>query len=179
LTGFSGTPPPTQDELRAALHLLAKHGADKPWVVTAMERRVEAFHEEARRVEENDSEREATPPAPVMHYKTIPKNRKKPKPWTEAEEAFLVRLVADEGAKWSSFEARFHLDLLAGRDQTAIKDKARNIKRKIIDQGGEAEFIARCPKWAEVSVGSSRRGVHGYATGKIPERKKKEYLGMV
>ena len=178
LTGFSGTPPPTQEELRAALHLLARHGADKPWLVTAMERRVEAFHE-ARQVEENDAEREATPPSPVKHYKTIPKIRKKPKPWTEAEEEFLVQLVANEGAKWSSFEARFHLDFMPGRDQTAIKDKARNIMRKIIDQGGEAEFIARCPKWAEVTVGSSRRGVHGYENGKIPKRKEKAYLDMV
>jgi len=179
LTCRSGIQPSMQEQLENAMELLSRYGADEPWVVTSLERHLQNIKEAAREADEDDDEREQTP-IPVKHYKTLPKvRRKKPTPWNEVEEAFLVQLVAKEGAKWSSFERRYSHTRLIGRDQTAIKDKARNIMRKIIDQDGEEEFLARCPKWAEVTVGNPRRGVHGYEPGKIPKRKEKAYIDMV
>lgn len=105
---------------------------------------------------------------PVIHLKKEPIKRKKAMPWAEREERFLINLVCNEGAKWSSFQKRYAHAELFGRDQTAMKDKARNIKRKIIDSGREEEWIAKYPLWSQVTVGQARRGVHGYE-GKIPK----------
>jgi hypothetical protein len=180
LTKFRQTPPPpSEEELQAAVSLLSRPGTED-WVAVALERRLKAINEARRQANEDAGELEATPePSFVKHYPTIPKPRKERLPWTEDEESFLVQLVAKRGARWSEFETLYSDNRLFNRDQTAIKDKARNIIRKIIDQGGADEFYERCPKWREVTVGSSRRGVHGYKPGQIPKRKKKAYIDMV
>jgi hypothetical protein len=160
------------------MKLLSDNRANQRWVGVALERHFDNI-KDMREVEE-DGYSDGTPEAPFRpHLKTWEKPRKKKVPWLEEEEAFLVQLVAEHGPKWSHFERTHGHGRLFGRDQTAIKDKARNIIRKIIDQGGEAEFIARCPLWSQVTVGSARRGVHGYSPGKIPRRKVKDYMDMV
>jgi hypothetical protein len=116
--------------------------------------------------EEEDEEVEREPP--LLHIRKEPMKRKKAMPWSEREERFLIRIVCEEGPKWSAFQKRYAHGELFGRDQTAIKDKARNIMRKIIDSGREEEWIAKYPLWSQVTVGQARRGVHGYE-GTIPK----------
>jgi hypothetical protein len=120
---------------------------------------------------------------PVKHFKKDsigPKERKKPHPWTDEEEAFLVELICKDGAKWSHFEKIYGRAELFGRNQTAIKDKARNIMRKIIDNDREEDWLTRFPLWAQVTVGQARRGVHAYQNGQIPDRQvKRSYAEMV
>jgi len=166
----------TDAELDHAVKVLQRRGGDQPWVIDALQRHLENLRQNSG--EEHGPEGTAEPTF-VKHHKTYEKKRKKKVPWTETEEAFLVNLVAAHGAQWSNFERQYSRTKLFGRDQTAIKDKARNIMRKIIDQDGEEEFLERCPKWREVTVGSARRGVHGYPTGEIPIRKQKEYVDML
>jgi hypothetical protein len=110
-----------------------------------------------------------------------PKPRKPREPWTEDEERFLIGLICTQGKRWAKFEQDHgeHGDgRLYGRDQVAIKDKARNILRRIINVGGEEELYARYPRWKGVSVGAARRGVHGYM-GTIPDLRPKEVLEML
>jgi hypothetical protein len=107
---------------------------------------------------------------PVYHIAISPKQRKKRVAWTEEEEKFLVGLITEKGAKWAHFEGLYGNDDLLGRSQTAMKDKARNLMRLVIDGGREKEFLSSYPKWAEVTVGTARRGVHGYEEDKIPVR---------
>ena len=179
LTCFREPRLPTDEELTAALAVVKRARDDQARrFVTALGRHLEEPRQEVLRSAEPDDREEETP-EPVKHYPKVPKQRKKPVPWTDEEEGFLVKLVADRGPKWSSFEQLYGQDRLYGRDQTALKDKARNIMRKIIDQGGEEEFLRRCPMWRQVTVGSARRGVHGYEPGIVPKRKNKTaYLEM-
>jgi hypothetical protein len=122
--------------------------------------------------------------APIEIYRALKyhpkqvKQRKRPIPWTEEEEQFLIKKVCNHGAKWSLFEQNFSTTALYGRNQTALKDKARNIMRCIIDSGEEQNWIAKFPKWAEVTVGQARRGVHSYE-GNPPERQRPGYLELM
>lgn len=129
---------------------------------------------------EEEAEEQTTP---VRHFKKDsigPKERKKPVPWSQDEEEFLVDLICKQGAKWSHFESIYSNGELFGRNQTALKDKARNIMRKIIDNDREEEWLRRFPLWAQVTVGQARRGVHGYQKGEIPPRQvKRSYAEMV
>lgn len=52
------------------------------------------------------------------------------KAWTRAEEAQLQSLIADYGTSWTELKKMDEADgnLLADRDQVALKDKARNMK---------------------------------------------------
>lgn len=114
---------------------------------------------------------------PIKHHKNErigPTERKKPTAWTDDEQAVLVNLVCEWGAQWAKFEREYGGSKLYGRNQTALKDKARNIMRKIIDNDQEEEWITRYPKWAQVTVGRARRGVHAYQNGKIPVREPEE-----
>lgn len=127
-------------------------------------------------VEEQEQEQDEEEAAPVKHHKNQkigPKERKRPIPWSQEEEAFLVNIVCKEGAQWSRFETMYGQGPLYGRNQTALKDKARNIMRKIIDNDQEEEWIRRFPLWAQVTVGQARRGVHAYQKGEVPVRKPK------
>lgn len=56
--------------------------------------------------------------------------RKRRKAWTGAEEAQLQSLIADYGTSWTELKKMDEADgnLLADRDQVALKDKARNMK---------------------------------------------------
>jgi len=122
--------------------------------------------EEEEREEEEEDEY-------VLHLPTDKiVGRKKPIPWTKEEEKFLIDLICKHGPLWSKFEQYHAHGTLSGRNQTAMKDKARNIMRAIINQGNEAEWISRYPKWKGVSVGTARRGVHAYGPGEIPVRPK-------
>ena len=129
---------------------------------------------------EEEPEEQTTP---IKHFKKDrigPKERKKPIPWAEDEEAFLVELICKQGAKWAHFENLYSGAELFGRNQTALKDKARNIMRKIIDNDQEEEWLTRFPLWAQVTVGQARRGVHAYQKGEIPARPvKRSYAEMV
>lgn len=55
---------------------------------------------------------------------------RKRKPWTGKEEAQLQSLIADYGTSWAELKKMDEADgnLLADRDQVALKDKARNMK---------------------------------------------------
>jgi hypothetical protein len=106
----------------------------------------------------------------VYHVALKPKKRKKRVPWTAAEEKFLTGLITKHGAKWANFEKAHGNHELLGRNQIAMKDKARNFMRLIVDSGKEEEFLRKYPKWAEVSIGSARRGVHDYHGENIPVR---------
>jgi len=123
-------------------------------------------------VEEAEEDREE-------HYLHLPKDkivrRKKPTPWSKEEENFLIDLICKDGPLWSTFEERYGHGMLSGRNQTAMKDKARNIMRAIINQGKEEEWINEYPLWKRVSVGAARRGVHGYRPGEIPVRSETTY----
>ena len=101
-------------------------------------------------------------PKPVRHIPKVPIIRKKRNPWSPDEERFLITAVNKHGAKWALIEANHAHGELYGRNQTALKDKARNIMRRIIDCGNEEIWLNKYPKWAEVHVGPARRGVHGY-----------------
>jgi hypothetical protein len=127
----------------------------------------EELHEEEEYQEEEEDE------PPILHHQFEPKKRKRPQPWSEEETKFLLKLVCEKGAKWSLFEKEYSRGKLRDRDQTALKDKARNIMRKIIDHGNEEEWLRRYPKWQEVTVGQTRRGVHAY-DGVIPDRRQKK-----
>jgi hypothetical protein len=130
--------------------------------------------DEEEEVDEPDEENE-----PVLHHAVEPKKRKKSVPWKEDEERFLSKLIKEHGAKWSYFELHYGQDDLYGRSQTAMKDKARNMMRLIVNSGTEKEFLQRFPKWAEVTVGLARRGVHAYEGNEIPVRKLKSHLQLI
>jgi hypothetical protein len=103
----------------------------------------------------------------IIHLPTQRKIRKKPVPWSDEEEGLLIGLVSKNGARWAQFEGSHGQPggPLYPRNQTAMKDKARNIMRAIIDNGGpkaEKEWLTKYPLWRAVSVGSARRGVHAY-----------------
>jgi hypothetical protein len=131
-----------------------------------------------RRQDEEEVEESAEEDEPVLHHATDPKKRKKPVKWTEAEEEFLTGLIRKNGARWSYFEREYGQKELFGRSQTAMKDKARNMMRQIVDSGKEKEFLGYFPKWAEVTVGSARRGVHAYEGNVVPVRKMKSHLEL-
>jgi hypothetical protein len=126
----------------------------------------------ANAAEREAAEEEAAARA-VQEYKSIVhlpmqrKIRKTPVPWSTEEEKLLISLVMKHGARWSQFEGSHGQPggPLYPRNQTAMKDKARNIMRAIIDNGGpnaEKEWLAKYPLWRAVSIGSARRGVHAY-----------------
>jgi len=98
----------------------------------------------------------------LKHHPKVPKVRKRPTPWSEDEEKFLIKLICGRGPKWSEFETDYSHRELFGRNQTALKDKARNIMRGIIDSGSEEQWLEKYPMWARVTVGAARRGVHAY-----------------
>jgi hypothetical protein len=108
--------------------------------------------------------REPSPPAelplPTVHAPKERRMRKPRNPWTLEEEAFLIDRIAKHGCKWAAFAKKYKDDRLKDRDQTALKDKARNIRLRWIEEGVEEEMINRFPNWAYVTVGSQRRGVH-------------------
>jgi hypothetical protein len=124
---------------------------------------------------------EQPPNSPTYHLEKWPQKRKAPEKWTDKETTFLTIQIAKFGPKWSDL-ARMYGGPggeLAGRDQTALKDKARNIMRLIIEEGKERQWYKEFPMWQKVSVGSSRRGVHNRRewrplTG--PEKHKLAYL---
>jgi hypothetical protein len=131
---------------------------------------------------EGEESEEDDPVEFIRHHKKDkigPKERKKPAPWTPEEEAVLINSVCKFGPQWSKIETLYGTGRLFGRNQTALKDKARNIMRKIIDNDEEEEWIKRFPNWAQVTVGQARRGVHGYETGKVPDKtSKRSYIEM-
>lgn len=98
----------------------------------------------------------------LKHHPKLPKVRKQPIPWNEDEEKFLIKLICERGPKWSEFESDYSHRELFGRNQTALKDKARNIMRGIINHGSEEQWLKKYPMWAKVTVGAARRGVHAY-----------------
>lgn len=122
-------------------------------------------------------------PEPVRHIRKVPLSRKKRTPWSEEEERFLIKVISEHGSKWSQFEAKYSRKELFGRNQLALKDKARNIMRRIIDTGNEEIWLKKYPKWAQVSVGAVRRGVHAYddyEDGLPPEKVlKRRHQGIV
>ena len=113
----------------------------------------------------------------VKHYPTAGKQRKPRVPWSDAEIEFLIKKIDKVGCQWVYLEQTCSGpgERLYGRDQVAIKDKARNLMRQIINAGNEEEWLARHPRWSAVSVGSGRRGVHAYEGGKIVYRKLKPW----
>lgn len=118
-------------------------------------------------------EEEEEPAEPLRHIRKEPLQRKKRNPWSPDEERFLITAINKHGAKWSFIEAKYAHKELYGRNQTALKDKARNIMRRIIDCGNEEIWLNKYPKWAEVHVGPARRGVHDYARypNRVPPEK--------
>jgi len=121
-------------------------------------------------VDEEADEGSGADEPPVLHLPKDKLPRKKPTPWTKEEESCLIDLISKSGTKWSEFESQEGRGRLFGRNQTAMKDKARNIMRQIIDAGKEEEWLDKFPKWKFVSVGTARRGVHAYQHGPIPVR---------
>ena len=113
---------------------------------------------------EDEEVRSPSPPSsPVLHIRKAPLKRKQRIPWSEEEERFLIKLINKHGNKWAYFEAKYGRKALFGRNQVALKDKARNILRRIIDSGNEEVWVRKYPKWSEVTVGTTcRRGVHDY-----------------
>jgi hypothetical protein len=171
------------EQLKKDIEHVVQRAKEYNWGITTLERRI---RESTRplMVEENDGEPEEPeePATPVKHHKKEiigPKERKKPTPWTQEEEAFFVNLVCDFGAQWSHFEQQYGNGELYGRNQTALKDKARNIMRKLIDNDQEEEWLKKFPLWAQVTVGQARRGVHAYQNGKIPQRSKRTHADML
>jgi hypothetical protein len=128
------------------------------------------------RHDEEEVEESAEEYEPVLHHAKAPKKRKTPVKWTAEEEKFLVNLIKENGARWSLFERNHGQEELFGRSQTAMKDKARNMMRDIINSGREKEFLQLFPKFAEVTVGQARRGVHAYVGNHVPERNMKGNL---
>jgi hypothetical protein len=162
------------------MNFIHKFGDKQKWVVSSLEKQVNHLKQSQQALEEEEEAEEPGSPVHVKHHPTFPKQRKRPVPWSEAEESFLVKLISEKGTTWAEFERDYGRNRLFNRDQTAIKDKARNMMRKIIDEGNEEEFLERCPKWRQVTVGSSRRGVHGYSGGNLPKvTKKRGYMEMV
>jgi hypothetical protein len=106
----------------------------------------------------------------VPHLVKDVKVRKKARPWSQEEEDFLIDLICTRGTEWSKFEVEFGRTKLYGRNQVAMKDKARNIMRAIINEGMEEEWVSEYENWKNVSVGSARRGVHAYQDDEIPKR---------
>ena len=139
------------------------------WAMTALERAVEEARGGGSAAAEEAGEEEQGEIS-VNHYRKEVRPRKKPVPWTEEEEAFLINLISEEGPKWSDFEQFYGNGELFGRDQTAMKDKARNIMRRVIDSGRLEEWYQLHPNWRKVSVGAARRGVHAYEPGTVPIR---------
>jgi hypothetical protein len=123
--------------------------------------------------------------APIEMYRALKyhpkqvKQRKRPIPWTEEEEQFLIKKVCKYGAKWSLFEQNFSTTTLYGRNQTALKDKARNIMRCIIDSGEEENWLRKYPKWAEVTVGQARKGFQSLEGGPVERRPRPGYLELM
>ena len=113
---------------------------------------------------------------PVLHHANSPKKRKKLVKWKAEEEKFLVHLIKENGARWSFFEKKYGQRQLFGRSQTAMKDKARNMMRILVNSGREKEFLQFFPKFAEVTVGRARRGVHAYEGNQVPVRESKGRL---
>jgi hypothetical protein len=162
----------TARRYKSLLNIVLGEAPNFGWAPLAIKKGLEhirgrSAQEEEEEDEEDEEYEPEVPEVPVQHLRKEPVKRKKPVPWSEEEERFLINTICAEGAKWSNFQKRFARKELYGRDQTAIKDKARNIMRKIIDSGREEEWIAKYPLWSQVTVGQARRGVHGY-DGKIP-----------
>ena len=54
--------------------------------------------------------------------------------WTKEQEEFLISQVEEYGPVWADIAGRYckQGEILQGRDQIKLKDKARNIKEKYI-----------------------------------------------
>lgn len=50
------------------------------------------------------------------------------KPWTDLETEMLINLISEHGTSWKLLKDKDVGKVLVDRDQTALKDKARNIK---------------------------------------------------
>jgi hypothetical protein len=160
--------------LEKEINRVIKKARESGWGLETLRRQLEeATPARAPARGNEDEEDEVEEVVPIKHHKKErigPAERKKPTAWSSDEQALLVNLVCEYGAQWSKFERMYGGGRLYGRNQTALKDKARNIMRKIIDNDQEEQWIARYPLWSQVTVGQARRGVHGYQKGKVPVR---------
>ena len=96
-----------------------------------------------------------------------PKRNLKPRvQWTERETDILFELVCEQGSQWADIVRSGHLP---GRGQVALKDKARNMMYGFRKEGMAVSVIEKYPKWASVTTGQEKRGVHAYH-GIIPDR---------
>jgi hypothetical protein len=98
------------------------HENDEPMRPSDASSRLRFFHED-----DDDFRR-------LSHSSQPPKLRKPVKgrvPWTEDAELRLIRLIGRFGNNWRAIEARGE-PLLMGRDNVALKDKARNLKVKYL-----------------------------------------------
>jgi hypothetical protein len=165
-------------EFREELNHVVEKAQKHPWA-RKMIKTVFPTAESSTMIVSHVDEGEEEQTTPVKHFKKDRIERKKPNPWTEDDEEFLVNLICEQGAKWAHFERLYSDGKLFGRNQTALKDKARNIMRKIIDSDKEEAWLKKYPLWAQVTVGQARRGVHGYQSGEIPARPvKRSYTEM-
>ena len=102
---------------------------------------------------------------PPRFLEKVPKPAvRKRVPWSDYEVKTLIKAVALHGSQWSTIEGQYRNNFVS-RDQVALKDKARNMMRSIIDRQGDegvAQWYRKYPRWREVTVGAARRGVHSY-----------------
>ena len=152
-----------QDELREDFNEVLKKARTVGNGLDVLEQAVDAAKRGAEE-DEIDAQFET-----IDHLPKIPKVRKKRNPWSQQEERALVRAINKYGCQWSVIEQSSRSTDLADRDQTALKDKARNMMRAIIDSGKEKAWLEKYPNWAKVTIGNTRRGVHAYE-GVIPDR---------
>ena len=131
--------------------------------------------------EEQDSQSSERLPSPTFHLPKARKIRKRRVPWTAEEEQFLIDRVAKHGPKWASFVTKYGQTRLIGRDQMALKDKARNIRLKWIETGQERKWLTKHPMWDQVTVGEARRGVHRIDDGQqiLPPNRNRQDIADV
>jgi len=172
----AGSPRATAGEkkLEKEIKRVIQKARESGWGLQALRKQLDEVTPARAPARDNeDEEDEVEEVVPIKHHKKDrigPKERKKPSVWTDDEQALLVNLVCKYGAQWSKFERLYGGTRLYGRNQTALKDKARNIMRKIIDNDQEEAWITQYPLWAQVTVGQARRGVHAYQNGYVPVR---------
>ena len=156
--------------------VLVENAQHYEWGINAIERALKATRERSRAVDREGPDREEMDEKPQLkHFPKEPRPRKRRVPWEPDEEKTLLNAIDKYGPKWADIEAKYGRSKLYGRDQMAIKDKARNIMRRIVDSGHEDDWYQRHPNWAGVTVGNARRGVHGYEPGIVPKKRKKFY----
>lgn len=146
------------------------------WGIRAIEKALKETQERSRATDGEEPDKEEMDESPKFKYfPKEPRPRKQRIPWESDEEETLVNAVDIDGPQWAKIESMYGRSKLYGRDQIAIKDKARNIMRRIIDSGHQEEWYEKHPNWRGVPAGNGRRGVHGYEPGIIPKKKKKFY----